>query len=100
MERNHSNNIIAFSDKPLRITVKFGFLISGISGISGIFYLIKYFKGDIEVLGFTSLIIALFFLSGIIILVLGVIGVYLGKAFDKLKDRPTYIIEKNINIEK
>ena len=94
------NNIIAFSDKPLRITVKFGFLISGVSGISGIFYLIKYFKGDIEVLGFTSLIIALFFLSGIIILVLGVIGVYLGKAFDKLKNRPTYIIEKNINIEK
>lgn len=92
------NNIIAFSDKPLQLTIRLGLLISMISGLVGINYLIQYFKGQIVVSGFTSIIISLWFLSGIIIFIMGVLGMYLGKVFEKVKDRPNYIIDKKLNI--
>lgn len=85
---------LSFSDKPLRMTVKLGAIISGISFIFGIYSLFKYFTGQITEPGFTSLIVSLWFLSGLIIFILGVIGLYLGKVFEGIKDRPLYIIEK------
>jgi len=91
------NNIISFSDKPLRLTVKLGLFISLLSFISGIFYLYKYFNNEIEIIGFTSIVISIWFLSGLIIFILGIIGIYLGKVFDRVKDRPTYIISKYLN---
>ena len=86
------NNILAFSDKPLKLTVRFGFYISAISLGIGIFYLIQYLLGEIDVLGFASLIISISFFSGMIIMILGIIGLYLGKVFEKVKDRPLFII--------
>lgn len=91
------NNIIAFSDKPLRLTVKFGLTISLFSFFIGFYYLLQYVKGKIEVLGYASLIVSIWFLSGIIIMVIGITGIYLGKIFEKVKNRPIYIIEKIIN---
>lgn len=91
------DNIIAFSDKPLRLTVRFGLSVSVISFIVGIYYLLQYFKGNIEVTGYTSLIISLWFLSGLIMFILGIIGLYLGKVFDKVKDRPVFIISDSTN---
>ncbi len=91
------NNIFAFSDKPLRLTVRFGLFISGISGIIGLHYIFSYLSGKIVVLGYASLIISIWFLSGIIILTLGILGIYLGNIFDKVKGRPTYIIDQQIN---
>ena len=88
------NNILAFSDKPLRLTVRLGFYISAISMSIGVFYLVQYFMGEIDVLGFASLIISISFFSGMIIMILGIIGLYLGKVFEKVKDRPNYIISE------
>ena len=93
------NNIIAFSDKPLRITIRLGFIISAFSFVFGIVYLVRYLIGDITVLGFTSLIISIWFLSGIIISILGLLGIYIGKVFDKVKDRPVFIIDQKINLD-
>ncbi|MDY8138639.1 glycosyltransferase family 2 protein [Aquimarina sp. 2201CG5-10] len=92
------DNIISFSDKPLRLTVRLGLIISIISFLSGIFYLFRYFNGEIKVLGFASIVISIWFLSGLIIFTLGIIGIYLGKTFDRVKDRPTYIISKKVNL--
>lgn len=91
------NNIIAFSLKPLRITVQIGLLISIISAFIGIVYLTQYFMGYTTVSGFTSIIISVWFLAGVIIFILGIIGIYLGKVFEKVKDRPIYIIDKKLN---
>ncbi|MEM8888919.1 MAG: glycosyltransferase family 2 protein [Bacteroidota bacterium] len=91
------NNIIAFSDKPLRLSVKLGLIIAFSTGLIGCFYLIQFFRGEIKVLGFTSLIISIWFLSGLIIFILGVIGIYLGKVFAKVKGRPDYIIDQKLN---
>lgn len=68
------NIILAYSDKPLRLIIKIGFIVSLISVIVGIYYIVLWCMGSIEVLGFTSLIISLYFLSGIVISILGIIG--------------------------
>ncbi len=93
------DTIIAFSDKPLRLTVKIGFSIASISFLVGLVYLILYFAGKIKVLGFTSIFISIWFLAGIIITILGIIGLYLGKTFEKVKDRPVFIASEILNIK-
>jgi len=92
------NNIVAFSDKPLRLTAKAGLIIAMLSFITGIIYFVLYLIGSIQVLGFTTLILSIWFLAGIIILILGVLGLYVGKVFEKVKERPTYIISDKCNI--
>jgi dolichol-phosphate mannosyltransferase len=84
--------ILSFSDKPLRLTVKFGFIISCMAVAFAVYNLILYFDNKILVPGYTSLIISVWFLSGLTIMVLGVVGLYIGKTFDKVKGRPSYII--------
>ncbi len=93
------NNIIAYSDKPLRLTVRLGLLISVLSFFIGAYYMIQSFRGIILVEGFVSLIISIWFLSGVIIMILGVIGIYVGKVYDKVKDRPTFIVSDIINFK-
>lgn len=90
------DTVLSFSDKPLRLTIKFGFMIALIAFLFAIIEVIRFIFGEISVLGWTSLIISIWFLSGIIILVLGVIGLYLGKTFDKVKNRPVYIEDEKI----
>lgn len=92
------DNIIAFSDKPLRLTIRLGLSISFIAFFFGIYYIYKYLNNEIVVLGFASIVISIWFLSGLIIFILGIIGIYLGKTFDKVKERPTYIISKKLNL--
>lgn len=89
------NNIIAFSDKPLRLTAKAGFVLATFSFIVALFYFYFYYIGYIKVLGFTTLILSVWFIGGLIMMLLGVLGLYIGKIFDKVKNRPYYII-KNI----
>lgn len=90
--------ILAFSDKPLRLTVKFGFLISSLAFFAAIIQFVRYLHGDISVAGFASIIISVWFLGGIMILILGIIGLYIGKTFDRVKDRPVYIIQQTIGL--
>jgi dolichol-phosphate mannosyltransferase len=89
--------ILSFSDKPLRLTVKLGLFLSGISFVFAIYILIKAITGQIEVIGYSSLIISIWFLSGMIITLLGMLGLYIGKIFDQVKNRPTYLIRELIN---
>lgn len=88
------NNILTFSDKPLRIIVLFGLAVSASSFILGLVYLILGFIGFVKVSGFISIVVSLFFSTGSIILVLGVIGLYIGKNFEASKRRPIYLIDQ------
>jgi dolichol-phosphate mannosyltransferase len=57
-----------------------------------------YFLGKIAVIGYTSLILSVWFFSGMLIFLLGFTGLYIGKIFEKVKQRPIYIIKDEINI--
>ncbi len=91
------NTILSFSDKPLRLAVKLGLAISLISALYSIYAVILFFEGKVNVTGWTSLFISIWFFSGLIISVLGMIGLYLGKTFETVKNRPIYIIEEKLN---
>lgn len=88
------NTIISFSDKPLKIFTFLGLSISSISFLSGCYYLIMALSGQIKEPGFSSLIISIWLLSGIIISIIGIVGIYLGKTFNQVKNRPIYIIDE------
>jgi dolichol-phosphate mannosyltransferase len=91
------NTILSFSDKPLRLTVKLGVFLSLLSICVAITLVLVYFYGDIEVKGWASLALFVSFFSGVIISVLGMVGLYVGKTFESVKKRPTYIIQESKN---
>lgn len=84
--------IIAYSDKPLRLSIRVGFLMSFIAFVYGGYILLRALLHGSPVIGWSSLIVSIYFLCGIIIANLGIIGIYLGKIFDETKKRPLYII--------
>jgi len=86
--------ILAYSDKPLRMIVKAGIVIAMISFIVAIASVMAKLSGAYTVTGYASLITSIWFLSGSIILTLGIVGLYVGKTFESVKNRPIYIIEK------
>jgi polyisoprenyl-phosphate glycosyltransferase len=88
------NSIISFSNKPLKIFVKFGLFISIISFVFGIYNIYLAITDQIKVLGYSSIIVSIWFLSGVIITTIGVCGIYVGKIFDQTKDRPVFIIDE------
>jgi glycosyltransferase involved in cell wall biosynthesis len=90
--------ILSNSDRPLMLIVVVGFLISASSFLYAIYNFYKYLNHQILVSGYTSIIISIWFLSGIIIFILGIIGFYIGKIFDSVKNQPIYIVYKKINI--
>ncbi|MDI9355832.1 MAG: glycosyltransferase family 2 protein [Chitinophagaceae bacterium] len=90
-------SIIAYSNKPLKLFVKLGVIISLISFIIGGYYITQAISGGVVVPGYASLIVSLFFLSGIIICAIGIVGVYLGRVFEQIKNRPSFIIEEEFN---
>jgi len=86
--------IIAYSDKPLRLAVRFGFLMASMSFFYGSYILGHALLYGSAIPGWNSLIVSLYFIGGIIISILGIIGIYLGKTFDESKNRPLYIIRR------
>ncbi len=94
------NIILAYSDKPIRIIVKAGFWIAVVSFIFAIKIVIQWLMGGIVVMGYASLIVSIWFLSGVILSTLGIIGLYIGKIFQGVQNRPTFVIEKYANCSK
>ena len=85
---------MAYSDKPLKLTIKLGISISILAVLYTLYNIVLYNMGIITLTGYTSLIVSIWFLSGLIIFTLGIIGLYIGKMFEGIKNRPLYIIDK------
>lgn len=89
--------LLANSDKPLRLTVKAGLVLSSGAFLFVPITLIRYWVGQISQPGYTSLIISIWFFSGLLLSVLGMVGLYIGKTFEQVKQRPLYIVDAGIN---
>lgn len=94
------DTIIAYSDKPLRLSIRFGFAISVMAFAYGGYIIYRALVHGAAITGWSSLIVSVYFLGGIIISILGILGVYLGKTFDESKRRPLYLIRDDINFDK
>jgi putative glycosyltransferase len=85
--------ITSFSSYPLRLIFMLGVGIAGLAVAGGAFLLVKKVTHPEAVaLGWSSLIVSIWFLGGVIIAFLGVIGVYLSKVFSETKGRPLYVV--------
>jgi dolichol-phosphate mannosyltransferase len=90
--------ILAYSNKPLRLFTMMGFIIVAASVMVSAYYLLLYFTGRVTVSGFTSLILSIWAVGGMLMMQLGVIGVYLGRVFNQTKNRPSYVVDEVVNI--
>jgi polyisoprenyl-phosphate glycosyltransferase len=92
-----SEVIISFSTKPMKLILGFGFMMMLLSFLVGLYILILSLAGEITVPGYSSVIVSIFMLSGVIICILGIVGMYLGQTFMQTKSRPLYVIGRKIN---
>lgn len=90
--------IIGYSDRPLRLLVGLGLAIAALAFLAGSYILILALFYDGPVVGWASLIVSLYFMGGLIIVNIGVVGLYLGRVFDETKNRPLYVVLDRLNI--
>lgn len=88
------DGITSFSIVPLRLITVLGFLVFLISAIMGLWVLINSLLTDALVPGWASTILPIYFLGGIQVLCIGILGEYIGKIYNETKQRPRYFIEK------
>ncbi|MBR3768994.1 MAG: glycosyltransferase family 2 protein [Lachnospiraceae bacterium] len=89
------NGISSFSIKPISMVMGLGVFIIFASVIAAIYAFVSYFMGNV-VPGWTSLILSVWFLGGLQLLAIGLVGQYIGKIYMEVKHRPRYNIEKII----
>ncbi|MDL2301538.1 glycosyltransferase family 2 protein [Lachnospiraceae bacterium OttesenSCG-928-D06] len=92
------NGFTAFSVKPLRMATALGIFCAGAGFLYGFYTIIKYFVNPGVPMGFSSLMSAIVFFGGMVMVILGLIGEYIGRIYISLNNSPQYVIREKINI--
>lgn len=90
--------IISNSNKPLRVAVGLGFGMSLLSFLLAAYNVLAKLCGIIQVEGYTTTVFSIWFVGGLLLFVMGVLGLYIGKIFDQVKGRQLYIVRDKINL--
>ncbi len=90
--------IVAQSVKPLVLSIRFGFLLSFLALVYGVVILVEYFTLQQPVAGWTTLALLICFLGGLGFAQLGVMGLYLGRILEEVRQRPLYIVDQALNL--
>lgn len=94
MIRFAMDGITSFSHKPLRIATYLGFTLSGVSFVYLLIVLFQAIFTDTTEAGWPSIVAINLFFNGIMLILLGIIGEYVGRIYDESKDRPLYIVRE------
>jgi glycosyltransferase involved in cell wall biosynthesis len=94
---NAVQSIVSRSNKPLRLSIRFGFLLAFLALALGTILIYRYYTHKVSVEGWTSIAVLITFLGGLGFANLGILGLYLGKVFNETKRRPLYLIERTLN---
>jgi polyisoprenyl-phosphate glycosyltransferase len=86
------DGLVSFSYIPLRAITMLGFGVSLLSIILAVFYAIKKLTVGLNPPGFATITVAIFFLAGMQLITIGVIGEYVGRIFEEVKQRPLYVV--------
>ena len=89
--------IASFSHVPLQLSMAVGFLVSGIALLGLPLVVVARLAGATEVPGVSTILFVVLFLGGVQLITIGIIGEYLGRIYDEVKQRPLYIVDKRIN---
>jgi len=92
------DSIISHSNKPLRLSIQLGFFIALASLGYASWLVIRYFFYHTPAEGWTSLMVSMFFMFGLLFAIIGITGLYIGKIFDEVKRRPLYVIQETLNL--
>lgn len=90
-------SILAHSNKPLKLMISLGFLLALLAVSYTGWLVVRFLYFDIPVAGWTSIMVSLYFLFGVLFANMGVIGLYIGRCFDETKNRPLYFVKDRIN---
>lgn len=93
------DGLISFSLVPLKLSIYTGFLVTILSFFVGIMLLILKLVIGIKVAGWTSLVLIIFFLSGVQLFIMGVLGEYIGRIYIEVQKRPLYIIKEKCGFD-
>ena len=84
------------SNKPLILSIKAGFVVSFLAFLYGAYRVVGYMFYGVNVPGWTSIIVSIYFVGGIILAQIGVLGLYVGYVFDQTKGRPIFIVRETV----
>lgn len=85
--------VLSFSSAPLRFVLKLGFVVSGIALLEGLYAIVGKIGGFYGVPGWASIVTVVSFIGGFQLIVLGVIGQYVGLVYEEVKARPLFLTE-------
>lgn len=88
------DGLVSFSYLPLRVITMLGLAVSFVSLVLALFYALKKLTVGLNPPGFATLIVAIFFLAGMQLITIGVIGEYVGRIFEEVKRRPLYVVRR------
>ena len=91
------DGITSFSYKPLKLATTLGFIISALSFLYLLIVLYQRLFTQTTMAGWASMVAIVLFSQGIVLMVLGLMGEYIGRIFEEIKDRPIYIIKEILN---
>ena len=90
--------IVSNSNKPLRFAVGLGFGMSAIAFLLALYNVIAKCAGVIQVPGYTTTVFSIWFVGGLLLLVMGIMGLYIGKIYDQVKGRQLFIVKDKVNL--
>ena len=90
--------IVSNSNKPLRMSVGLGFVMAIVSFLLALYNLIAKWVGIIKVDGYTTTVFSIWFVGGLLLFVMGILGLYVGKIFDQVKGRQLFIVKDEVNL--
>lgn len=90
--------VLSSSDKPLRLVAYLGLVVSVIALGMTVYSIVRYAHGDVTVAGYTSVIASMWLLAGVILFSVGILGLYVGRIFESVKFRPTFIVRERLNL--
>ena len=90
---------MSFSDLPLRMALLWGFLFSFASFVVGVAAIVAKLAGAFVVPGWASIVVVVAFLGGMQLTVLGVIGEYIARIHEEVKQRPLYLLREQVGFE-
>ena len=92
--------MIVNTNKPLRLAVGVGFAMSALSFILAIYQIVAKWLGIVDLEGFTTTVFSIWFVGGLLLFVMGILGLYIGKIFDQVKGHPLFIVKDELNFER
>ncbi|MEP6905431.1 MAG: glycosyltransferase, partial [Gemmatimonadales bacterium] len=95
-----ADGVLSLSKAPLRLATYMGFIVSGASFVLGVFFAIEQLSGTAHAArGWASTIVVVLFLGGVQLICIGVIGEFIGRIYDEVKQRPLYVVDRRTGFE-